>query len=166
MQRSMISNTYRYKTLFLVTVFVSFVAAIALGFGLPTDHNCIIIPVDPFAIHGITQAVVSICAVDVIMFWLLTIPLSRALNIGLAFAVFFIRGFVIGNCMGIISANSVTFDTVILFCAYCAVTLLMAMYDSFLNFNERENLLFRVLSCFIVTGAVVVIKLSTMLVIN
>ena len=166
MQKSEIYDTYSYRTLFVGTVFIAFTVAILFGFSLPISQNCIIVPTNPFKEKEIIGTIVSICFLDVAFFWIISFPLCRFLTVASSALVFFYRGLVMGNCVGIICANSVNFEVVLMFCAYCVITLLAAMYDVMLNFYEKENPYFRFLSCMIVTGAAIVIKLSSVLIIN
>ena len=163
MQKSMICNTYRYRALFISSVLISFILAVYCGFSLPDTENCIIIPVDPFSDSNFIGTVVSICAFDVAVFWLFSFPLNRTLTVASSAMVFFLRGLIVGNSLGMICANSVSFEIVLMFCAFCVITIIALMYDIALNLYERKNPFLRLLSCMIVTGAVVLIRVSAVL---
>lgn len=153
----------RFQTIFAMAIAFSLITATFVGLNLVTAKNCIIIPISPFDKYGFCEASVRVCALDVILLWVLTFPKTKGMTIFVSSCVFCLRGLVIGNALRVFFENSVPSTAIVILVSYCAVTLLSVFYDAFLNGLGDRGILSRLLSGFVVTGASALIRIIPML---
>jgi len=153
----------RFQAVFASAVLMALMSAIFIGLNLVTAKNCIILPRSPFEKYEFAEAVIRICAWDVVLIWILTIPLSRVMTVLSSCAVFFFRGLIIGNACRVFFENSVTSAAVTVLISYLGVTVLSLVYDAFLNGFGDRSVMCRIISCLIVTGACALIRVLPML---
>ncbi len=152
-----------FRATFALCVLVSLTASMMAGMNLETVKNCIMIPVSPFQRYGFCEAAGRICALDIVLLWILTLPRPRGMTLLVSSLVFFFRGLVVGNAMRVFFENSVSSLAVTILVSYITVTLLSVIYDAFLNGSGERGPLCRILSCFVATGAAAIIRILPML---
>ncbi|MBQ2729515.1 MAG: hypothetical protein IJF69_01935 [Clostridia bacterium] len=158
-------NNYRFQAIYAASVIICLAVSLLAGIRLETAENTIILPRSPFPDGEFFRGAVRLCIWDVPLFWLHALSLSKALRITASSAVIFFRGLVIGNSLKVFFENSVPSVTVFVLMSYIVVTLLLMVYDVFLNCIEIRSIPCRVLSCLVATGAAAVIRILPMLLI-
>lgn len=157
------SSYGRFQTVFAFCVLFALVGAMFAGAALPGSESCMILPVSPFKNGSALSDAVRICFPDVVLFWVLTVPLSRGVTVAASTFVFFYRGLVLGCAFRMLVANSVTWVSAALLASYALVTLLALFYDAFLNGMGERGGICRFASCLVATGAAAVLKLFPLL---
>ena len=153
----------RFKAVFALSVIISLTLAVFLGLRLNCFEKCIILPRSPFDEGDLFGGIASICFYDMLLFWLISIPLARPLRICLSALLYFQRGIVIGNACGLLFENSVSAVAVLILLSYITVTFLALVYDAFLNGTGEKSSAVRFFCCLVVTGAAAFIRILPIL---
>ena len=156
----------RFQTLFAFATVLAFVGALILGMFINTPKNCIIIPVSPFKDGDIFGALSEICLFDLLMLWIITVPLCNSLRIAVSSLVYFGRGLVVGCALKVFTENSLSAVAMVVVMSYAAVTLVAMIYDAVLNGTGEKSNFCRMISCLIVTGGCAFVRIIPMILIK
>lgn len=156
----------RFRAIFALSAVLSLCLSVYLGLRLDRFEKCIILPLSPFSNGNVFSGVASVCFYDILLFWLISIPLSRPLRVCLSVLLYFQRGILIGNACGMLFENSVPDLAVLVLLSYIAVTFLAMLYDAFLNGTRENSAKDRLICCLVVTGAAALIRILPMLLLD
>ncbi len=155
-----------FQAVFALFIIFSLAGSLVLSGFIETPDSCIIIPVSPFDGNSFFEALSEICLYDLIMLWIIGIPLCRSLRVIVSSSVYFWRGIVMGCAFKVMTENSLSAVAIIIILSYMAVTMIALIYDAIINTTAERGFPFRLLSLLIVTGGCTLIRLLPMLLIK